>query len=130
VITNKPKLIREFANYGLGIYDYYISNAYLADKDADYNAVYQVYKTQDRMWGIFSSYYLLLSIGYILALGEHWLEGVKYVGVSTLFLISRFLWAASQGPPKFLKVPAVLFFIGGLGVAYTFNVIQKLLFKD
>ena len=37
---DKPKFIREFANYGLGIHPWVATNAYLGDKDADYNAAY------------------------------------------------------------------------------------------
>ena len=100
IVVKKPTLLREFVNYGLGIQDFPIINMYLAHKDADYNAAFQIFKTTDRMWSFFGRYFIISSLGLILAMGEHWLEGLKFFGITTCFLLSRFAWAASHGPPK------------------------------
>ena len=100
IVVKKPTLLREFVNYGLGIQDFPIINMYLAHKDADYNAAFQIFKTTERMWSFFGRYFIISSLGLILAMGEHWLEGLKFFGITTCFLLSRFAWAASCGPPK------------------------------
>ena len=130
LVVNKPKLLREFVNYGLGIQDVPIVNAYLAHKDADYNAAWKIYDTQNRMWGLFARYYIISCVALTLAMGEHWLEGLKFVGISTCFLISRFAWAASKGPPKPLVIPSIIFFLAGLTIVYTLKSVQDLLFEE
>ena len=62
-VLERPTLLREFVNYGLGIQDFPIINIYLSHKDADYNAAFQIFKTTERMWSFFGRYFIISSLG-------------------------------------------------------------------
>ena len=81
VMTTKPLLLREFANYGLGIHPVVVANANLAHKDQDYNAAWVMFRTSNKMWSLFYKYFIISSLVLIAALGENWLQGVIWMGI-------------------------------------------------
>ena len=105
-----------------------MANQYTMHPLADYNAAYLLSKTTGRAWSLFMKYYLFSSLIMILALGQQWLEGVKIWGILTCFLISFFTYGISRGPPKPMIVPSIIFFLGALGIVYSLNSVQCLIF--
>ena len=100
--------------------------------DTDYNYAWGLWTSSHQALLLMFQMFLFLHLVTMLALWSEWLEGLKIMAVNFCLVLSLIFYYCSTHNllGKRLFIPMTIWFLAGLGIAYTLKPIQKLINPD